>query len=337
MPFDPAEIDRARVHVVLNAASRRGLAGIAPVREALRTIGLREPVIDAVPHGAALDAALDAALRPGPDGPPDLLVVGGGDGTVGAAAGRVAGTPTVLGVLPLGTANDFARTLQLPRDLAEAVRTLRTGKVVDVDLGRARGFGPGTPATTRPFLNVASLGLSVGVTARLDPRLKRRLGPLAYTLATLSAYRHHEPFGARLEFPDGDHEPLELGDLMQVAVGNGVHYGGGNMVSPTASVDDHSLDIYAVTRGRLRDHVSIARLLKDGRFVEHDQVHHLVSRRVRIHTREPMPVNLDGEVSLQTPLDLGVERNALHVVVPFSSDAAVADGQGTGSSSNPAA
>lgn len=313
-----------RVRVVLNTASRRGAEAVEDVRRLLADVGLGHARLDAVPVGAALDAALDAAL----EDDPDLLVVGGGDGSLSAAAGKVAGTSTALGVLPLGTANDFARTLQVPSALAEAVRTLSTGMVVDVDLGRARAFGPGcASAVSRPFLNVASTGLSVGVTERLSPRLKKRLGPLAYPVATLSAYRHHEPFSVRLEFPDGDHPTLELHDLLQVAVGNGRHYGGGNAVSPDASVDDHLLDLYAITRGRLRDHVSIARLLRDGSFVEHERVHHLLTRRVRVHTSVPQPVNLDGEVALGTPVDFRVERNAVHVVVPRTSTAATYDGR----------
>ncbi len=319
MPLDPAH---DRVCVVINTASRRGREAVEDVRRLLAEAGLGHARIDAVPVGSALDAAIGSALATRPD----LLVVGGGDGSLSAAAGQVAGTGTALGVLPLGTANDFARTCQIPGRLDEAVRTLATGKVVDVDLGRARAFGPGTPAVSRSFLNVASAGLSVGVTARLSPRLKRRLGPLAYPVATLAAYRHHEPFSVRLEFPDGDHPTTELDDLLQVAVGNGRHYGGGNAVSPSASVDDHTLDLYAITRGRLRDHVSIARLLKDGSLVEHDRVHHLLTRRVRVHTSSPQPVNLDGEVALGTPVDFRVERNAVHVVVPRSSTAASYDG-----------
>ncbi len=68
----------------------------------------------------------------------------------------------------------------------------------------------------------------------LAPRLKRYLGPLACGFATLRCYARHKPFRARLEFPDGDHEPMELDNLLQVAVGNDRHYGGGNTLSLTA-------------------------------------------------------------------------------------------------------
>ena len=115
-----------------------------------------------------------------------------------------------------------------------------------------------------------------------------------------------------------------------MAVGNGRHYGGGNTVSPTAGIDDHLLDIYAILAGPLREHVSIARLLKDGSFIKHDRVYHLTTRHVRVITEPPLPVNLDGEIATATPTDFTVERNAVHVVVPQSSTSALFDGPGAG-------
>ena len=308
MPHSPR-----RATVVVNPGSRRGREALAEVSRLLAASDLASVTVLPVTEGADLKATLRAAVADDPD----LLVVGGGDGTISCAADVVAGTDVVLGVLPLGTANDFARTLEVPPDLAGAVETLVSGKVVDVDLGRIDG---------RAFLNVASIGLSVGVTERLTPTLKRRLGPLAYPVATLLAYRHHAPFSARLELPDGDGDAVELDDLLQVAIGNGRHYGGGNAVSPTASLDDHRLDVYAIVRGRWRDHVSIARLLRSGHLIEHDLVHHVTTRRLRVVTDPPLPVNLDGEVVTTTPATFEVQRNALHVMVPQSSSAATLEG-----------
>ena len=298
-----------RVAVVVNTASRTGARALPLVAAALRRTS-EKVVVHPAHGGPELLAALGAAM----EGEPDLLVVGGGDGTIGCAAGIVAHSRTALGVLPLGTANDFARTLEIPPDLAAAVDTLLTGKVVDIDLGRVDG---------RAYLNVASLGLSVAVARRLTPGLKRRLGRFAYPAATLAAYRGHRPFSARLELQDGT--VVELHDLMQVAVGNGRHYGGGLTVSPNASIDDHLLDVYAVGQGRLRDHVSIARLLRSGHLVEHDRVHHLTARTLRLVTDEPLDVNLDGEVAATTPATFEVDRNALHVVVPAHGRAARMD------------
>lgn len=299
--------------VVLNADSRRGADAARVVGPLLAGAGFEGVSVRTAGSGAELADLFAEAMAEGPD----LLVAGGGDGTIACAAMHAAGTDVALGVLPLGTANDFARTLEVPRDLERAVAALRGSRVVDVDLGRVDG---------RAYLNVASVGLSVAVTERLTPRLKRRLGPMAYPVATLLAYRGHAPFRARLEFPDGDLETLEFDDLLQVAVGNGRHYGGGNTVSPTASLDDGTLDVYAVQRGRLSDHVSIARLLKDGTFVEHERVRHLTTRRLRVVTEPALAVNLDGEIAARTPSTFEVQRNALHVAVPAWSTAARLDG-----------
>jgi diacylglycerol kinase (ATP) len=306
----PATPRTDRVAVVVNTAARSGARALPLVEQALRGVAA-EVGVHPVHGGLELLEALSAAMDAGPD----LLVVGGGDGTIGCAAEMVAHTSTTLGVLPLGTANDFARTLEIPTDLAAAVDTLLHGHVVDVDLGRVDG---------RAYLNVASVGLSVAVTQRLTPGLKQRLGRFAYPAATLVAYRSHRPFAARLELDDGS--VLDLRDLMQVAVGNGRHYGGGLTVAPNASIDDHLLDVYAVEQGRLRDHVSVARLLRTGHLVEHERVHHVTSRRLRLVTDDPLPVNLDGEIAATTTATFEVDRNALHVLVPTSSRAARLDG-----------
>lgn len=305
-------IDRpeSTVALVVNTSARQGALALDRAERMVLEHPPASLRSDAVHSGAELVATLDRVMADAPD----VLVVGGGDGTVSCAAARVAGTSTVLVVLPLGTANDFARTLEIPVDVEAAVRAVLTGEVVDVDLGRVNGHA---------FVNVASLGLSVAVTERLTDGLKRRLGPIAYPVATLAAFRGHRGFSARLEL-DG-HESLELDDLLQVAVGNGRHYGGGNTVAPNASLDDHLLDVYAIERGRLADHVSIARLLRSGRFVEHERVHHLTTRRVRVVTGDPMPINLDGELLATTPAEFTVERNAVRVAVPRGSRAARLD------------
>ena len=299
--------------VVLNAQARRGAAAQNLVVDKMRRAGVPVSSVHHVLSGAELAVTLDGVMADGHD----LVIVGGGDGTVTCAAGRLAGTDIMLGVLPLGTANDLARTLEIPTDVDGACATVADGKVVDIDLGRANSL---------PFLNVASAGLSVGVTEALSPLLKRHIGPMAYGIATLRAYARHSPFRARLEFPDGDHGMMQLEDLLQVAVGNGRHYGGGNTVSPTAGIDDHTLDIYAILAAPLREHVKIARLLRDGSFVEHDRVYHLTSRRVRLITEPQLSVNLDGEIATITPTDFTIQRNGVHVVVPQSSNSALFDG-----------
>lgn len=297
---------------MVNIGSRRGSEAVQRIPAMLGERGLGPVTSYPIGPGEQIGDVLEQVLV----NRHDLIVVAGGDGTVGSVATRVAGTAVVLGVLPLGTANDFARTLQIPGDLTAAVNALIAGRVVDVDLGRAGGHG---------FLNAASCGLSVSLTERLTPQLKRRLGPTAYPIAALRAYRSHRPFAARLDFPGGDHESLRFDDLLQITVGNGRHFGGGNKVAPDASVDDHLLDVSVIVRGRLRDHISIARLLRTGHLIEHENVHHVHTRAVQVATDLALAVNLDGEIVTETPTLFEVDRNAVHVVIPQHSTAAELD------------
>lgn len=308
-PLQPSDVG---VPVLLNAGSRRAAAAVTAVRERLVARAVAADV-RVLTSGADLLHSLDEVAAQGHR----VVVVGGGDGTVAAASERLAHSGTVLGVLPLGTANDLARTLHLPADPAAAVDVLLDGKVVDVDLGRVAGGGA--------FLNVASCGLSVAVTERLSPRLKRRLGPAAYALATVRAYRRHDPFDARLEFPDGDHEPVDLHDVLQLSVANGRHYGGGNTVSPDSSVDDSLLDVYAVVHAPLREHARLVRRLRDGTIVHHSKVLHLTTARLRLETSRPMPLNLDGELAATTPAELSTDPDAVEVIIPTHSEAATHD------------
>ena len=308
--------------LIVNTASRRGAVAYDTARQLLTERGV--DLVDAfgVSDPARLRETVEQAVGSGHR----LVVVGGGDGTVSSVVDALSGTGVTLGLLPLGTANDLARTLEVPLDLAAACATVADGKVVDIDVGRI-----GETA----FLNVASLGLSVEVARAMSPVLKRRLGPLAYPVAAVPAYRRHRPFGARLTFPAGDHEPVDVDHLLQLAVGNGRFYGGGNAVSRQAGIDDHSLDVYAIPHGRFREHVNIARFFRSGGFVEHPEVLHLRTRAVDVATDRPMAVNVDGEVIAATPVSFAISPNALDVIVPRSSSAARHDGAGSTGGSPP--
>jgi len=248
-----------------------------------------------------------------------FLILGGGDGSVSSVVDFLANQDVVLGLLPLGTANDFARTLEIPQDIEGACKAIAGGKVVDVDLGLAGD---------NYYVNVASVGLGVETTRALSPWLKKSTGPLAYPAAAIRAFLRHEPFAARLTFPDGDHESVEYDRLLQVAVGNGRFYGGGMVVAPESGIDDRTLDIYAIDLGRHRNLLGVARYLRSGDFIKMEGVHHFRTSSARLETDPELAINIDGEVVARTPQDFSVARNALKVLVPQESAAARHDENG---------
>ena len=301
-----------RVAIVVNSGSRTGREAYEEACRRLEDAGLRIAEKHAIEAPGQIVEVVRSAVRAGAD----LVVLGGGDGTISCVSGELETCGVTLGLLPLGTANDFARTLGVPFDLAEACDTIVNGQLVDVDLGAVG---------EHRFVNVTQLGLAVGVTRLMDNRLKKVLGPLAYPITVLRATTQHRPFSVRLEFPDGDADDIELYDLLQVAVGSGVYYGGGNAVSPYASIDDRRLDVYAIPRGHLWQRWHLVRYFRSGRFVESKNVFHVRTQRVRVITDSRQALSIDGELLEPEERDtelFEVHPDAIRVIVPQDSEAA---------------
>jgi undecaprenyl-diphosphatase len=239
-----------------------------------------------------------------------LVIAAGGDGTVGAVSNYVADTRAVLGVLPLGTSNDFARSLGIPMKVEKAVRLFTEGKVATVDLGRLVVAGE----DPKHFVHAATAGLNVSF-AKLATRasLRRRLGRLTYAVAAALALRNLRSFGCRLTY-EGRTEHYELTHLSVI---NAPVFGGflGMRVSGS-DPDDGLLDVLAVEA--LPAHrlilVAIHQLFHIGRPVR--GIHAIHVGELRAHTDEPLELALDGEVLGRLPADFVVAGEALRVVTP---------------------
>src|SRR3712207_1179059 len=249
-----SDIASERAALIVNTRSRTGERTFFKALDRLQELGVPLGVTYAIRDPARLPETVREVLDDGSGY--SFLILGGGDGSVSSVVDFLAHHDTLLGLLPLGTANDFARTLGIPQDIEGACRTIAEGKVVDIDLGLAGD---------NYYVNLASVGLGVEATRDLSPWLKRSTGPLAYPAAAIKAFLSHEPFSARLTFPDGDHEPVEYDRLLQVAVGNGRFYGGGMVGAPPAGIDDKKPDIYATKLGRRRNPLGAARDLQRDR------------------------------------------------------------------------
>ncbi|MFD0488253.1 diacylglycerol/lipid kinase family protein [Saccharopolyspora spinosporotrichia] len=236
---------------MVNVHARNGGKAYAYAVDRLRSLGV--PVGSTLPlrDPSRLPETVAAAVDAGHD----LVVIGGGDGSVSSVVDVLAHRDVPLGLLPLGTANDFARTMHIPGDLEQACRTIADGHIVDVDLGLCGD---------NYYVNRASIGIGARVVESMSPWLKRRIGALAYPVATVKAFVRHRPFRARLRFPDDDHPPVEYERLLQVSVANGRYFGGGQLAAPDSGIDDSTLDVSVIRQGGVLDLLAVARNLRTG-------------------------------------------------------------------------
>lgn len=241
-------------------------------------------------------------LRHGPAA--DRIVIGGGDGTISNALPELLQLNKPLGVLPLGTANDFARSLGLPQDSIAAARVAMHGRTHKVDVGLVNG---------RPFLNVASVGLAAKVSQAQSKELKRSWHVLSYLIGFLRVVREARPFYIELAIDDG---PPWSGPVYQVSIGNGRYHGGGLTVAENAAIDDGKLTLYVVLPGTFWQLLTCITHLRFG-FLEPEALHRQsANHHVTIRTWRPRPVNADGEISGATPAEFTLIPAGLKVIVP---------------------
>ena len=288
---------RKRALLLVNAHSRQGGADLAAVLAALRERGV-EPVERRFEDCAAIAGIVEREARD-----VELVIVGGGDGTLNASADAIAACGLPLGVLPLGTANDLARTLGLPLDLEAACGVIADGVTRRIDLGVVNG---------KRFFNVASLGLGVQVARRLTGEVKRRWGVLGYAMATRDAWRAARSFRAHVVC-DGRATTLRS---LHLAVANGRHYGGGMTAAADAAIDDGQLDLWSL---RPMSPWRLVRLLPALRRGDHGadaEVDAMRGRSILVETERPMPINTDGELTTRTPARFEVAPGALAIFAP---------------------
>jgi diacylglycerol kinase (ATP) len=288
-----------RAVLVVNTRSRKGRRHWPGLPARLAAAGLPVQATFAIHDPADLPEILTRALQPAPD----LLLFGGGDGSLTAAAARLAHRDTALGVLPLGTTNNFARSLGMPMRFTGAIAALAAGKVADVDLARA---GPDV------FANMASIGLSVQVAQAVPHRLKRVLGRGAYSLTAARHLPGHRAFKATLRV-DGAEQVVWT---HQLNIANGGHHAGRRIASD-AGVDDRLLVVYRLgDAGRLHVTAQTARQVVVGprRPLSHGPF--VTTGEVWVDTDPPLALDLDGEVRGRTPVRITLLPQALRVLVP---------------------
>jgi YegS/Rv2252/BmrU family lipid kinase len=285
--------------LIVNAGSRKGAELYGEARRKLIAAGIE--LIDAkkVKSAKRMAEYIKKAINSAP-----MVILGGGDGTLSKNVDHFLGTDAILAVLPLGTANSFARTLGLPLDLDGAIDVIANGEARRIDLASIDGDY---------FLNNAALGLAPMVAESVPKGLKRGLGRLGYLLwagwsaASFTAFR--------LIVDDGRRTHRLWATEARIA--NGRFHGGIELIE-SADLESGEIVVQAVAgRSVMRLGWSyLASALKVA--ARHATVREFRGARMRIDTRPRMPVSIDGEMGPETPLEAWVVPDAVLVAAPRS-------------------
>lgn len=235
----------------------------------------------------------------------EVVAAMGGDGTAREVAAGLVGTETALALIPMGSGDDFARSLGVPRTIPESVALLRSGVVSSCDIGED---------TAGVFTCLSGVGFAAEV-AYEAVRSRVFRGSAGYFMGVFKAMMRLRPFSMRLHLDDGAREM----DAVFVLVQNTPYCGGGQWMAPDATLNDGLFDIVVVKPiGR----VELARTLPkvySGKHVTHPAVEVIRSSTARIETDASLRKLLDGDVMGSEPLDSRVRAGALRVLTPQSS------------------
>ena len=279
----------------------RGEKEAEEIRNALAAAGVTARV-ELLDGGGIVERAKDAVKNRA-----DLLIVGGGDGSVSAAAGILAGTKTRLGILPLGTLNHFARDLGIPLDLAEAAKLIGQGKARPVDVAEVNG---------RVFVNNSAIGLYPLMVIDRDLQQKRlgrskRLAMLVASARTLARFNHY-----RLTLTAND-EKARI-DTPLLFVGNNDYRIDLRAPGRRDSLEDGRLSVFVMRKKTRRGLIAATLRALLGRARHDDMVRLEDVQRLQVASRRShLIISVDGEVETMTgPLDYRVRNGALKVIVP---------------------
>lgn len=237
------------------------------------------------------------------------VIAGGGDGTLNSVAGALLhhdpGPGVSLGLIPLGTANDFARSYgDDGSDLSASLRQAATGAAVPIDVGLING---------KPFVNVASGGFGAMITATTPKEIKKQLGGLAYTLTGLARLSELKPTQARIMLDGGEEYAAAITALV---IANNRFAGGGFDVAPDADMTDGLLDLGAITHGRLLPDILPTGWFSDRPDPQTGPVKRARCRQAVLETDTPFHLNLDGEPMVDTRFEISVLPGGLNFALP---------------------
>ena len=283
--------------LIVNTHSRRGAEAFEEACKLLDAAGVTLVGAHAVKNPRKLGEIVKKAVGSAP-----MVIVGGGDGTLSSTIDFFKGHDTVFGILPLGTANSFARALGLPLDLAGAVNVIANGIPRRIDLGCIDGdyFG-----------NTASIGLSPLIARTLPNKLKKRLGRIGYALWAAKVGFAFRPFRLTIDYGHARSTVWAT----EVRIANGGFFGGVELVED-AEVDSGEIIIQIVS-GKSKPNLLSSWVSNMLKLRNRDQWQaEIRAKKLRLTTDPVMDVTIDGELATKTPITVSIAPKAVVIAAP---------------------
>lgn len=233
----------------------------------------------------------------------DVVIVGGGDGSVNLVLPALKETKIPLLVIPLGTANNLARHFSLPSDFKETLSLLQAGQIVQIDLGEVNRI---------LFVNVAGLGLSTEVNMRVSKKLKKHLGVFAFILTAFQLVLKMNPFRATIT-TDGS---TCLTKSWQISICNGKHYGAGMTIKHNASLEDSKLHCLSTEVKKWWKGLLLIKSFMTGRYKKEQDITLVSGREIKVETRRKFYIDVDGDIKTTTPAIFRVIPRSLKIIIP---------------------
>ncbi len=292
-----------RARIIYNPTSGREIfkRHLAEVLQKLEEAGYEASCHATTGEGDAIKAARTAVERRY-----DLVIAAGGDGTINEVVNGLAEQEyrPRLGIIPTGTTNDFARALHIPRDVEAATDIIVKGDTIPVDIGRIN---------EKYFINIAGGGRLTELTYEVPSKLKTMIGQLAYYLKGIEMLPSIRSTEVSIEF-DGK---LFEGEVMLFLVGLTNSVGGFERLAPDSSINDGMFSLLILKKTNLADFIRIATLAVRGEHIKDPNVIYTQANRIKVHSKEKVQLNLDGEFGGLLPAEFVNLYRHLEVFVPI--------------------
>lgn len=292
-----------RARLIYNPTSGREILkrNLPEILEKLESAGYEASCHATTGAGDAIKAARIAVERHY-----DIVIAAGGDGTIHEVVNGLAEQEyrPKLGIIPAGTTNDFARALQIPRDIGAAVDIITKGDLIPVDIGRIND---------KYFINIAGGGRMTEITYEVPSKLKTMLGQLAYYLKGIEMLPSIKASEVCIEY-DGK---LFEGEIMMFLVGLTNSIGGFEKLAPDSSINDGLFSLLILKKINLAEFIRIATLAVRGEHVNDPNVIYTQANRIKVHSSETVQLNLDGEFGGLLPAEFENLYRHLEVFVPI--------------------